>query len=241
VTLTVCTYLWEPVEGSRYSRYGPDDVRLLQRMVARNLSIPHDFVVVTDHPEAFADDSAIRVVPIDWTTHVSDTCFVRLFTFSPRARKIIGERVLQLDLDTVIVGDLGPIVDRSEDLVLWRNPRKWPLTFPEVGHAKRLSWFNGAVMLHSPGTWGVIWQNFDPHDPGARDDQWLISDYAGKDNPYWDQNDGIYRPASRYRPWQGIGDGKLPANARLVTFAGDCKPWLPEVIAENPWIQEFRR
>jgi hypothetical protein len=236
--LSVVTYLWAPDENSKFPAYRADDARLLQRQVARHLSMPHEFVVVTDRPEAFADDSAIRAVPIDWTTHVPGTCFVRLFTFNPRARDVLGDRVLQLDLDTVIVGDLTPIVDRDESLVLWRNPRKWLLTYPEVGYAKKLSWFNGAVMLHSPGTMCVIWQSFDPAH--ARDDQWLISDYAGKDNPYWDESHGIYRVAHPRRPWVGFY-GDLPANARLVAFASERKPWVPEVMAHNPWITEFRR
>ena len=238
--LSVVTYLWGADENSKFPQYRADDARLLQRQVARHLPMEHEFVVVTDRPEAFADDSAIRAVPIDWTTHVQNTCYVRLFTFSPRAREVLGERVLQLDLDTVIVGDLRPIVNRDEDLVLWRNPRKWMLTYPEVGYAKKLSWFNGAIMLHSPGTWGVIWANFKPDDLWAKDDQWMISDYAGKDNPYWDESHGVYRIGCARRPsiwaWESLPDG-----ARIVTFASDYKPWTPEVLETNAWIEEFRR
>lgn len=240
MTLAVVTYWWQPDEGSAFHRYDADDVRLLQRQVARHLPIPHEFVVVTDQPEAFADDEDIRAVPIDWTTHIPGTCYVRLFTFSPQAKQILGERILQLDLDSIVVADLTPIVGRDEDLVLWRNPRKWVLTFPEVGYAKALSWFNGAVLLHSPGTRAEIWQNFRKTWTYARDDQWLISDFAGKDNPYWDESHGIYRSAPRRKPWLGFR-GSLPENARLVTFVGGYKPWNPEVIAENPWIEEFRR
>jgi hypothetical protein len=238
--LSVVTYLWAPDENSKFPTFRADDARLLQRQVARHLSMPHEFVVVTDRPEAFADDSAIRAVPIDWTTHVPGTCYVRLFTFSPRAREVLGSRVFQLDLDVIMVGDLRPVVDRDENLVLWRNPRKWVLTYPEVGYAERLAWFNGPVMLHSPGTLTEIWEKFDPKNPGARDDQWLISDYAGKDNPYWDQSHGVYRIGIPSRRWIGANE-VLPENARLVSFAGDCKPWIPEVMARYPWIEEHRR
>jgi len=238
--LAVVTYLWSPDPGSKYSAYGPGDVRLLQRMVARHLSVPHDFVVVTDRPEAFAGDSAIRAVPIDWTTHVPGTCYLRLMTFSPPAGRVLGRRILQLDLDTVIVGDLGPVIDRAEDLVLWRNPRKWALTFPEVGYAKALAWFNASVILLRAGTWGVIWQNFDPRNPGARDDQWLISDYAGKDCPHWDESHGVYRMGSPSRPHLGVW-GALPENARIVTFPGDsAKARLHGGCAVNTWIAEHR-
>jgi hypothetical protein len=239
--LSVVTYLWSPDEGSKYSEYRAEDVRLLQRMVARNLSVKHRFIVVTDKPKLFAEDADIQAVPINRKTHVAGTCFVRLFTFSPQARAVLGERVLQLDLDTVIVGSLDPIVDRNEDLVLWRNPRKWALTFPEVGYAKELAWFNASMLLHSPGTWGVIWQNFGPARPWARDDQWLISDYAGKDNPYWDQSHGVYRLAPVRRRHLGVF-GELPENARIVNFPGTAaKEFLRGKPESNPWIAEHRR
>jgi hypothetical protein len=237
--ITVVTYLWSPDPGSKYDSYRSDDVRRLQRMVSDHLSVAHEFVVVTDRPEEFSGDASIRALPIDWTTHVPGTCFVRLFT--PQASVVLGKRVLQLDLDTLIVGDLAPIVERSEDLVLWRNPRKWALTYPEVGYGKALSWFNASVILHTPGTMGVIWQNFHSTREYAKDDQWLISDYAGKDCPYWDQSHGVYRLAPVARPYLGVS-GDLPENARIVNFPGTAaKRFLNEDPGENAWIAATRR
>jgi len=239
--LAVVTYLWSPDAGSQYSAYGPDDVRLLQRMVARHLTVPHEFVVVTDRPEAFADDTHIRAVPIDWRTHVPGTCLVRLFTFAPDACTVLGKRVLQLDLDSVIVGGLDRIADRNEDLVLWRNPRRWCLTYPDVGYAARLALFNGSMLLHRGGTWAGIWEDFDPISPLAKDDQWWLSSRAGADCPYWDGSHGVYRLAPVNRPWTGVG-AVLPENACFVTFPGDnAKPWEPATIAAYPWIAEHRR
>src|SRR5690606_12446364 len=52
--------------------------------------------------------------------------YIRLKAFDPEFAKNIGERIFTLDLDTVITGDITPLVDRDEDLVLWRceNHRK---------------------------------------------------------------------------------------------------------------------
>lgn len=239
MTLAVVTYWWQPDESGKFSAYSVGDVRRLQRMVAANLPIDHEFVVVTDQPAAFAEDTVIRAVPLDRTTHVPGTCYVRLFTFAPQAADILGKRVLQLDLDTLIVGDLAPIIDRDEDLVLWRNPRKWALTYPDVGYAKALSWFNASVILHSPGTMGVIWQNFHATWRYARDDQWLISDYVGKDNAYWNQSHGVYRLAPIHRPHLGVF-GELPDNARIVNFPGTAaKDTLKYGSPENPWIERL--
>ena len=125
--LSVGTYLWRPDPGSKFKvGYTPADVNLLQRMVARHLTVPHQFVCITDADQDAGFDPAVRVVPIDWSTHVPGTCFVRLMTFHPQGREMIGERILQLDLDTVIVGNIDHLVNREEDVVLWRNPTRFP-------------------------------------------------------------------------------------------------------------------
>ena len=238
--LSVVTYLWSGSPGGKYTTYRSDDVRRLQRMVAKHLTIEHRFIVVTDQTGSFSDDSDIHAVPIDWKTHVPGTCFVRLFTFSPMAEKVLGERILQLDLDTLIVGNLDSIVDREEDLVLWRNPRKWALTFPEVGYAKKLAWFNASVILLKARSWQIIWRNFKANDPGAKDDQYLISDYVGKDSSYWDQSHGVYRLAPIRRKHLGVFES-LPENASIVNFPGDAaKTFLRGNFTETPWIERHR-
>ena len=128
--LAVGTYWWTPDQGSKFAApYGPDDVRKLRRMVAKHCTVPHEFVVLTDQPDLFLHDKDIRAFHLSLAhqkTHVAKTCFVRLFTFSPYAREAIGDRFLQIDLDTMIVGNIDHLVTREEDLVLWRNPTRLP-------------------------------------------------------------------------------------------------------------------
>jgi len=241
MTLTVATYFWTDENPSKFNakhQYGPDDVRLLQRMVARYMGQPHDFAVITDRPEFFADDEHIRAVPIDKTTHVPGTCFVRLMTFSPAARETIGELVLQLDLDTVIVGGLDSIVSRTSDIVMWRNPARIPWDAPAKAGRP---YYNTSMLLHRTGTLTHIWEEFDPKAPRYRDDQWLLSDKLGPNVPYWDGSDGVYRLAREDTPGSGVS-GTLPENARVVTFPGsEGKPWDAAIAAANPWIAEYRR
>lgn len=127
MTAVVLTYFWRPDPGSKFAApYTADDVRKLQRMVARHCTVPHRFAVITDS-DAFTYDDAIDAVAIDRTTHVPNTCFVRLMTFRPEMRTLLGaDTVLQIDLDTLIVGNIDHLVSRSEDLVLWRNPARIP-------------------------------------------------------------------------------------------------------------------
>ena len=240
MTLTVATYWWSPdsQKPSGYHPYTADDVRLLQRQVSRYLSVPHDFAVITDRPELFADDETIRAVEIDKTTHVPGTCFVRLMTFSPKARETIGEKVLQIDLDTIIVGGLDSIVSRTSDIVMWRNPSRIPWEAPAKAGRP---YYNTSLLLHRPGTLAHIWEEFDPREPRYRDDQWLLSDKLGPKVPYWDGTDGVYRLAREDTPGSGVW-GTLPENARIVTFPGsEGKPWEPRIAEANPWIAEYRR
>lgn len=234
--LTVCTYFWrDPAFANAYTA---DDVRLLQRMVARNITVPHEFAVITDRPALFAEDADIRAVSIDWTTHVQGTCFVRLMNFHPAGASLLGERILQLDLDTVITGNLDAIASRPEPTVLWRNPTRLPWENPvKTGR----SFYNTSVVLHRCGTLSKVWLGFDPRNPTVRDDQWWISKVLGPDMPYFDgEHDGVYRLARTDTPGSGI-DGELPAHARIVTFPGsNGKPDRPEVMDANPWILEHR-
>jgi hypothetical protein len=243
--LSVVTYLWAPDRGSRYTPYSADSVRLLQRMVERHLSAAHEFIVVTDVPEAFSRDFRIKAVPIDRTTHVPGTCYVRLHTFSPNAREQLGDRILRLDLDTVITGNLDPLVDRGEDLVLWRNPARWWMEKQGLRYAHRkehpYGFWNGSMVLHCAGTMTRLWSEFDPQAPLAIDDDQYLSAMLGSDVPYWDQDDGVYRLENGHPRWRGSGvTDALPENARVVFFPGGKKPWLPEVISSAPWISQYR-
>jgi hypothetical protein len=242
VSLVVATYWWGPdsPKTTGYHPYTADDVRLLQRQVARHLYAPHEFVVITpvDRVSVFDGDEHIRAVPIDWRKHVPGTCFVRLMTFSPEAPKTIGEKVLQIDLDTVIVGSLDSVASRTADLVMWRNPSRIPWDAPAKAGRPH---YNTSLLLHRTGTRTDIWESFDPGNPRYRDDQWLLSDKLGPGMPYFDGSGGVYRLAREDTPGSGVS-GTLPDNARIVTFPGsEGKPTQEHIAAANPWIAEHRR
>lgn len=234
---TIATYFWQPDPGSKFAApYTAEDVRRLQRMVAKNLTVPHEFAVITDSAEDFGPD--IRPVVIDKTTHVPGTCYVRLFTFRPEARTILGDKVLVLDLDTLIVGNIDHLVAREEDLVLWHNPARHP---SRPGR----SVYNTSILLHRCGTMPELWQAFVDLGKGripAKDDQWYLSDAFGEDMPYFDGNrDGVYRIARADTPGSGV-NGVLPENACIVFFTGSEGKWTnPRIREANPWIEEYLR
>lgn len=234
--ITVGSYLWTPDEGSKFAvPYGIEDVRRLQRMVADNTTVAHQFVVVTDRPELFENEPDIRAIEIDKTTHVPGTCYVRLMTFHPEGREIFGDRFVQIDLDTLIVGNIDHILHREEDLVLWRNPARHP---SRLGR----SIYNTSLLSHRCGSIPALWQafvNLGKANIPAKDDQWYLSDALGEDVPYFDgKHSGVYRIARIDTPGSGVW-GELPANACIVTFPGSHgKPGTPEIMDGNPWLSQ---
>ena len=236
--LTVLTYLWSDDNQHWLCRYSPDDVRRLRSAVRDNLTVPHEFIVATDQPQAFASDNGIRAVLLNKTKHIPGTCFAKLMTFHPAGKVLFGEQVFQIDLDTFVIGNLDAIVSRSEALVLWRNPTRVPWDNPtRTGRC----YYNTSFVLHRCGTLPKIWNDFNPMMARYRDDQWWISDAVGPDAPYWDGSDGIYRLARADTPGSGVWGKALPDNARLVTFPGsEGKPDDGYVRAENPWIERYQ-
>ncbi len=237
--LAVGTYWWQPAT-KKYYDYTADDVRILKDMVKKNLTKEHEFVVITDQPEIFEYDKDIRAIPLDKETDKPGTCYARLMTFHPDGAEIFGERFLQIDLDTIIVGNMDKLVSRKEDLVMWHNPCRIPWEDPINGEHR--PFYNTSCVFHKCGTRGDVIHKFKMFrgEEIFRDDQWFLSAVLGCNMPYFDGEDGVYRLARKDTPGSGV-DGELPKNAVLVTFPGsNGKPWDKRVMEENPWIAEYR-
>jgi hypothetical protein len=237
MTLSVVTYAWQEPNGKHNDKYiyGLDDARILQAMFEKHLTVPHEFVCITNRTDLFANEPKIRAVELDMTTHIPGRCYCRLMTFSPQAKHLFGERILQVDIDMLIVRNMDSIVERDEDMVLWRNPRRVPYNQPGGP-----CWYNLSMFLYKTGTLEHFYTDFDPDvtPKQAKDDQWLISDALGPDMPYWDgERDGVYRLAIPYVPGSGV-DGDLPENAKIVFTPGDQrKAWQAEIQERNSWIK----
>lgn len=231
--LTVLAYWWTDPQSRQKFAYTADDVRTLKDLVKRHLTVKHEFTVVTDKPRQFDEDKDIRAIPLRMETHIPGTCFAKLFTFHPMGEFYFGERVFQIDLDSIPVGNMDALVERDENLVLWRNPSRKPWDNPvKAGRP----YYNTSFVLHRCGTMPLLHQKFDPMNPRCRDDQWWVSDQLGPNVPYWDDEDGVYRLARDDTPGSGVS-GELPANARIVTFPGsEGKAHEAHIREANPWI-----
>jgi hypothetical protein len=230
---TIVTYLWrDPSRDSRGYICAAEHVRALRGMVERNVTLPHRFVCVTDEKI-----DGIDCVPMDWRKHVQGTVFARLMQHNPDwCRANLGERVLSLDVDLVITGNIDHILARLENFVIWRNPN-----FPKPQRA----FYQSSVQLFTAGARPELWSDFDPHETpkwvnwrfGGKEQAW-ISERLEWDEAYFSELDGVYG-AGRLGG-AGIGSD-LPDNACIVSFPGARAPWQAETQAKHPWLKEHYR
>lgn len=206
--------------------YGPAAVGRLARQVSANLRIPHEIVCISDENPNLQPD--VRWVPL-WPDHREmGRCYVRLRAFSRQVGTLIGPRFAWLDLDAVVTGDLTPLFDRPEPLVLWN------------GSALPGQPVNGSMVLMDAGAAEHVWTLFrgrqsadEARHAGFKgsDQAWIAYAMRGRDYATWTAADGVHH-------WGAIPGKRPPRDARIVFFPGRHKPGHPYVQKVSPWVAE---
>lgn len=231
---TVVTFKWQPPAGYR-STFTAEHVNVLYSMIARHYPKPFNFCCVTDDRRGLRKE--VRPFPL-WNDHAQlknpfggrrgPSCYRRLKLFARDAGEIFGKRIIALDLDMVVTGDLSPLFDRQEDFVIWGDTH--PRTF-----------YNGSFWSLRAGAHPELWEEFDPaRSPAAAkekgffgSDQAWISYRLGPSMPTFGKADGIYS----YRVEIAPNGHRLPAGARLVVFHGKIDPWSPAAL-RHKWVRD---
>lgn len=210
--------------------YTPEYVWRLRAMVRRWSDRPVRFVCLTDQPELIADVETMPAIPPEgafafWT---------KMQLFNP-ALGFRG-RVLALDLDSLIVGPLAPIVD-------------WPAPFvmatdcltdvgdgePQLGNVDRfgralIQKFQGSVMVWNAGAHADLYTEWTP-DVAARlstDQDWIGERYPN----------AAVLPLSWTPRISQIQEGPIPREAKIIF----CKKPKNHVAAEQmPWVDAIWR
>jgi hypothetical protein len=242
--LSVVTFKWTK-PGYR-SKFTLDHVATMARMVRRHYADKHRFVCFTDDVDkvthCVSDDVPYVLAPL-WSEHAdvpnphgphNPSCYRRLRLYSGWARKALGPRVVQIDLDMVVTGDLRPLWNRPEPFVFWQD------------QLNRHGWINGAMQLITPGLCPEIWDNFDPANTPKfakaagcwGSDQGALAYHFNSDKHRhligrWGAEHGAYSWRVHCKP----NGGELPADARIVNFHGAEDPW----TLDAPWIKEHYR
>lgn len=225
--LTVVCWKWGGL-------FQPGDVNRLRAGLELHLALPHELVCVAD--DAAGIDRRVRVVPMPTTYAHTPRCRRRMQVFSRDFAQQLGERLLSIDLDVVIVDDLTPLLDRPEPLVCWR-----------VAYA---GVYSGSFVLHDAGHLDALWQRFaaDPEGYPASvsrettpSDQAMLNAYLrGQRLPAWTERDGLvtyFGDGYERFAHRGIGPGQphLPAGARLVVLGSADLDVLRS--GRYPWVR----
>lgn len=216
--LIVTTWLWG-------KKYGPEYLARLRSGLARNIKQPYRLLILTD--KVSAPDE--RLIPNIGLTKVIG-CFARLRMFDPQWQSDNGmnegDRIVQIDVDSIITGPLDPLFDRPEPFVILQGGNYQPCKF------------NGALWMLRAGSHPEIWNEFSldaaaqvPFHEFPDDQGWLWAKIP--DAPGWKTG-----PSSGCYVYQKPGwttAQSLPQGARYVTFAGKKRP---DLVTHLDWVAE---
>lgn len=198
--LIVSTWLWG-------NRYGPEYVQRLQAGVRKHLTGEYRFAVFTPDER----DKLFTKIP---------GCLARLRMFEPEWQKdngiSEGDRLVSLDLDLIVTGELDPLFERPE-----------PFLILQGANAANPCPYNGSVMMLRAGAHPEVWTEFSlaaitklqfyafPDDQG-----WLAHKIPNAAGWKAGSESGIY---AFQKPGWPKGDA-LPKDARIVAFPGKRDP-----------------
>lgn len=216
--------------------FGPEYIRRLKLGLRKHLHLEHQLFLVTDDPTGIDADVSIVPMPTRWNT--TPRCRRRMQQYDKDFASAIGSRILSIDLDVVITGDITPIVDRPEPAVFWK-----------VEYAGVLS---GSFVLYNHDALHGAYQAYaaDPEGfprrawpRGIGSDQAMLNFWLKTQRPvpFWTERDGIityFGDGYERFAHLGIGPGQpnLPEHARLVILGSADKSAMDE--GRFPWIRE---
>jgi hypothetical protein len=137
--------------------FTPEYVERLAAMVKRWIDRPYQFICLTDHPEHLTGSVTRICVP----TPTEKGWWSKMELWNP-ARGLTG-RVLYLDLDSLIVAPLAPIIDYPATFALVPDGG----TFQPTKGLQVVKRFNSSVMVFDAGTElpKRLWDRFTPDIP----------------------------------------------------------------------------
>lgn len=136
--------------------YSADYVTRLYSMVARWMDRPFRFVCLTDRPWLFQPPIETKTIPTPFRKVKGWWSKLRIFEL---ASGLTG-RVLYLDLDTLVVASLGPILDFPAPFAL--VPHDPAAKFNGAQGRAVVKRFNSSVMVFNGGTLHHVWKAWSP-------------------------------------------------------------------------------
>jgi hypothetical protein len=206
------------LDAGNYCGRGRDYVNFLADMVRRNMpeGVLWRFACLTDNSEGLDENIDVIPLPPDlkgW--------WGKLYLFKPGLFKD-GERMIFLDLDTLIVNSLESIIQYSGDMAILRD-----FYYPERGAP--------GVILWKAGVHTRIWTEWEeqgrPENP-LGDLWWIESLDQGRFTKTLDRIQDLY--PKQFVSFK-VSNGYLPEKTAVVCFHGHPRPhevlngWVPQV------------
>ena len=226
MALHICTWIW----GDKY-----DDsyVQKLSDGVHRNLTEGHRFICFTDRERKL--NAGIEQWPIkveDYHLTQVKGCFVRLRLFDPEFQATLGvkpgDRIVNLDIDMVVTGELDGIFNRPEPFVIFGG-----------ANAVNPCPYNGSVFMLRAGYRPDVWSDFSL-DAASKIRKHEFPDDQGwfweklPDAAVWKAGaeSGVY---GFEKPGWPPKTTNLPVGAKLVAFFG----WRdPSKFEHLGWVKD---
>jgi len=236
--------LWKWRQENMVGAYGFNHVNMMHDMLERNLvGMNYRIICVTDDANGVSCDSyplwrdCEELVNPSGPTRLA-SCYRRLRIYDPETQRDMGiragERIVSLDLDTVVCGPLREVLETEGRFVGWQL----------VGnHHPRV--FNGSFQMFTAGDLSHVWSSFDP---ATSPEIARRAGFAGSDQAWLSYN-LVDREGSTHVPYPVFASYPLHCvhlaqfrrEHRLVFFHGRRKPWSPEAQAASPWIGRYWR
>lgn len=236
--------LWKWTQENMVGAYCAEYVNIMVNMLERNLlDMNYRIICVTDD----ANGVVAETYPL-WRDGESlsnpsgpsrlPSCYRRLKLYDPETQRAMGirpgERIVSIDLDSVICGHLGEVLGTGGRFVGW-----------QLAGAIHPRVFNGSFQMFTAGDLSHIWSLFDPNNSprvakeagfAGSDQAWLSFNLSDKDGsshaPY---------PALASYPLHCVQMSQFKREHRIVFFHGNKKPWSPVAQAASPWIRRYWR
>ncbi len=150
-------------------KYGAESVNRLQQMVAKNLTVKHNFVCITDDMDDVDCDTILPTNELEL-----DGWWAKMFLYKP---ELLTGKVLYLDLDVVIQNNIDALVSYSDGFcgvfTKW-NEVETDNTY-SYGTLRNKKPFNSSVLTFTAEYYYWLWKLF------ASDHNDYIMKYYGDD------------------------------------------------------------
>jgi hypothetical protein len=235
--------LWKWDQPNARTAYLSEHVDMVCTMLRRYLgTMPHRIICITDDSSGIHECETAPLwmdcmdLPNASGKHLP-SCYRRLKLYDRETQRDLGidkgDRIMGIDLDSLITGDLKAVVATQGRFVGWHLPSR-------EGHLV----FNGSLQQFTAGDLQHVWSEFNPAkspkeaaSAGFRgsDQAWISYKMQKQEGAV-----GLRDPLVSSYPLQNRIQG-FRKGTSIIFFHGSQKPWSPAALADTPWISRYWR